>query len=341
MKTDRDIRSCSPAPLHFFRTLAALIAVVGAGNALAQVPGGTAYPLKPVRIVVGFAPGGGTDIVGRIVAQKLSEAMGQSFIVDNRPGASSTIATAQVAKAVPDGYTLIIGAPTSHSVMPLLMVGKVGYDPLRDFAPITILATTPALLAVHPSVPVRSIADLVKLAKSRPGGLTFGAGGIGTGPHMAGELFKQMASVDMLFVPYKGEGPAISDLVGGQISLMFANVVAILPQVRSGRLRGIAVTAPERVVTIPEYPTVAESGLPGFRADAWYGLLAPTGTPDNIIFKLNSEAVRMFASAELRDRLAAQGLFVRTSSPDQLTALMKEELAKWGQVIQRAGIKAE
>lgn len=323
------------------KTLSLIVAACGtAATAEAQSPAAAGYPAKPVRIVVGFAPGGGTDIVGRIVAQKLSEATGLSFYVENRPGASATIATALVARAAPDGYTLTIGAPTSHSVAPLLL-SKVSYDPLRDFAPITMLATTPALLAVHPSLPVQSVADLIKLAKARPGQLSFGAGGTGTGPHMAGELFKQMAGVDMLFVPYKGEGPALADLIGGQISLMFPNAIAVLPQVRAGKLRGIAVTALTRVATFPEFPTVAESGLPGFQSEAWYGLLAPAGTPHDIIAKLNGEMIRMLNPPDVRERLAAQGLFVNTSTPDQLAVLMKAELVKWAKVIKEAGLKLD
>lgn len=331
----------TPVTGFLARTLPLLIAAWGtAALAQAQTPGAAAYPAKPVSIVVGFAPGGGTDIVGRIVAQKLSEATGQSFFVDNRPGASSTIATGQVAKAAPDGYTLMIGATTSHSVAPTLM-STVNYDPLRGFAPITMLATTPALLAIHPSLPAQSVADLIKLAKARPGLLSFGAGGIGTGPHMAGELFKQMAGVDMLFVPYKGEGPALADLLGGQISLMFSGAIAVLPHVRAGKLRGVAVTAAERVATMPEFPTIAESGLPGFAAEAGYGLLAPAGTPNAIIAKLNGEMIRMFKPQEIRERLAGQGLFVNTSTPDQLAALMKEELIKWAKVIKEANLKVE
>ena len=214
-----------------------LVALLLVSYALLAFPAQLAaqsYPAKPVRIVVGYAPGGATDIVGRLIAQKLSEAAGQSFIVENRPGASATIASEMVARAAPDGYTLLIAATTSHSILPSLMV-KLPYDPQRDFAPVSLLAISPLLLALHPSLPIRSVADMIKLAHARPGQLSFGAGGTGTPPHMAGELFKQMAGVNMLYVPYKGEAPAISDLIGGQISLIFANVIAVLPQVQAGR----------------------------------------------------------------------------------------------------------
>ena len=262
------VRSIAGSALALGCTLCALSLQVGA----------QAYPAKPVRIVVGFTAGGATDIVGRVIAQKLTETTGASFFVDNRPGASATIAAEYVARAAPDGYTLMIAATTSHTILPSLMA-KLAYDPQRDFAPVSLLATSPLLLALHPSLPIRSVADMIKLARARPGQLSFGAGGTGTPPHMAGELFKQMAQVDMLYVPYKGEAPAISDLIGGQISLIFSNVIAVLPQVQAGRLRGIAVTATDRLPTLPQFPTVAESGLPGFAVEAWFGLVSTAGTP--------------------------------------------------------------
>jgi tripartite-type tricarboxylate transporter receptor subunit TctC len=298
------------------------------------------YPAKPVRIVVGFAPGGATDIVGRLIAQKLSEATGQSFFVENRPGASATIAAELVARAAPDGYTLIIAATTSHSILPSLMA-KLAYDPQRDYAPVSQLATSPLLLALHPSLPVRSVTDLIKLARARPGQLSFGAGGTGTPPHMAGELFKQMAGVDLLYVPYKGEAPAISDLIGGQTSLIFSNVVAVLPQVQAGRLRGIAVTAANRLPTLPEFPTVTESGLPGFVVDSWFGLAAPAATPGETITKLNADTVRGMNQADVRERLAGQGLFVKTGTPAELTVLIQTETAKWAKVAKAANLKLE
>jgi len=305
----------------------------------AQTPKASLYPAKPVRIVVGYAPGGGTDIVGRLIAQKLSEATGQSFFVENRPGASATIATELVARAVPDGYTLLIAATTSHSVMPSIM--KLPYDPQRDFAPVSLLVTSPLMLALHPSLPARSMTDLIKLARARPGQLSFGGGGTGTPPQVCGELFKQMAKVDMLYVGYKGEGPAIIDLVGGQISLMFSNIVAILPQVESGRLRGIAVTSPARLPTLPDYPTVAESGLPGFTAESWFGLVGPAGVAADVVTRLHTETVRAMSQPDLREKLARQGLFVNTSTPQELIALMQRENEKWAKVVKQAGIRMD
>jgi len=316
---------------------AALLAVA-AGSAHAQAPKGAAYPAKPVRVIVGYAPGGATDIVGRLIAQKLTEATGATFVVENRPGASATIASEMVARAAPDGYTLLIAATTSHSILPSLM--KLAYDPQRDFAPVSLLAISPLLLALHPSLPVRAVPDMIKLARARPDQLSFGAGGTGTPPHLAGELFKQMAGVQMLYVPYKGEAPAISDLIGGQISLIFSNVVAVLPQVQAGRLRGIAVTATSRLPPLPEFPTIAES-VPGFAVESWFGLVATAGTPAAVISRLNAETVRGMSQPDLRERLAGQGLFVTTGSPAELTVLMQSETAKWAKVVKAAGIKIE
>ena len=326
-------------PRQFLWTAAASLLGLVAGWTHAQTPKSAPFPAKPVRIVVGYAPGGATDIVGRLIAQKLSEATGQSFLVENRPGASATIASEMVARAAPDGHTLLIAATTSHSILPSLM--KLTYDAQRDFAPVSLLATSPLLLALHPSLPVRSVTEMIKVARARPGQLTFGAGGTGTPPHLAGELFKQMAGVDMLYVPYKGEAPAISDLVGGQISLIFSNVVAVLPQVQGGRLRGIAVTAPNRLPSLREFPTIAESGVPGFAVESWFGLVATGGTPGEVISRLNTATVRAMAQPELRERLAGQGLFVNTGTPADLTALMQSETVKWAKVVKAAGIKIE
>ncbi len=323
----------------FCAALTVLYAAV-AGAAHAQTPKSSVYPTKQVRIVVGYAPGGATDIVGRLIAQKLSEASGQTFLVENRPGASATIATEMVARSAPDGYTLLIAATTTHSILPNLLA-KLPYDPQRDFAPLSLLALSPLLLSLHPSLPIRSVMDMIKLARAQPGQLSFGAGGTGTPPHMSGELFKQMAGVNMLYVPYKGEAPAISDLIGGQISMIFANVVAVLPQVQAGRLRGVAVTAGARLPTLPQFPTIAESGLPGFVVEAWFGLMAPAGTPGDVVAKLNADTVRGMGQADVRERLAAQGLFVKTSTPAELTALMQAESAKWAKVVKASGIKLE
>ena len=321
----------------FTHGFAAILCACSAAAIHAQAP---AYPAKPVRIVVGFAAGGGTDIAARIVAQQLTESLGQSFVVDNRPGASGTIAAEIVARAQPDGYTLIVGTQTNYAVAPALY-GKVNYDPARDFAPITVVASSPLLLVVHPSLPVNSVAQLIALAKSRPGLLTFGVGGAGTTPHMSSILFKLMTGVDMVMVPYKGEAPAITDLLAGQTTFMFANLPVALPHARSGKLRGVAITSSHRVASAAEFPTVAESGLPGFEVETWFGLLAPAGTPRHIIAKLNAETVRAMNLPDVKDRMAAQGLFVVAGTAEEFGTYLKAEIAKWATVVKDSGAKAD
>jgi tripartite-type tricarboxylate transporter receptor subunit TctC len=319
------------------RGFAAMLCACSAATLHAQAP---TYPAKPVRIVVGFAAGGGTDVAARVVAQKLTANLGQTFVVDNRPGASGTIGAEVVAKSPPDGYTLLVGTQTNYAVAPA-MYPRVGYDPGRDFVPITIIATSPLLLVVHPSLAIDSVAQLIALAKSRPGQLTFGVGGAGTTPHMSTVLFKLMTGVDMVMVAYKGEAPAVTDLLGGQITLMFSNLPVVLPHARSGKLRGLAVSSAQRVPTAAEFPAVAESGLPGFEVETWFGLLAPAGTPRQVIAKLNAETVRAMNLPDVKEKLAAQGLFVATSSADQFAAYLKAEIAKWATVVKESGAKVE
>jgi tripartite-type tricarboxylate transporter receptor subunit TctC len=309
--------------------------VAGVGLAHAQ---SAAYPARPVRIVVPFAPGGGVDVTARILAQRLTERTGQSFFVENRTGASGIIGVEHVAKSPPDGYTLLVGSQTTQAVVPAIY--KVSYDTARDFAPVTVIATSPLLIVVHPSLPVKSVKDLIAFAKARPGQLTFGAAAGGT-PHMAGELFKLMARVDLLFVPYKGEGPAVNDTMGGQISMVFSNLPVVLPHARSGRLRPVAVTTAQRVSTAPDIPTVAESGLPGFEAATWFGLVAPAAVPRDIIARLNAESAAALNVSEVKERMAAQGLFVVANSVEQFADLLKSEIPRWAKVVKDAGIKPQ
>jgi tripartite-type tricarboxylate transporter receptor subunit TctC len=309
--------------------------VAGVGLAHAQ---SAAYPARPVRIVVPFAPGGGVDVTARILAQRLTERTGQSFFVENRTGASGIIGVEHVAKSPPDGYTLLVGSQTTQAVVPAIY--KVSYDTARDFAPVTVIATSPLLIVVHPSLPVKSVKDLIAFAKARPGQLTFGAAAGGT-PHMAGELFKLMARVDLLFVPYKGEGPAVNDTMGGQISMVFSNLPVVLPHARSGRLRPVAVTTAQRVSTAPDIPTVAESGLPGFEAATWFGLVAPAAVPRDIIARLNAESAAALNASEVKERMAAQGLFVVANSVEQFADLLKSEIPRWAKVVKDAGIKPQ
>ncbi len=308
------------------------------GAMLADVAAAQTYPVKPVRIVVPFAAGGGVDVTARILAQGLTERLGQNVFVENRTGASGIIGTEFVAKSAPDGYTLLVGSQTTQAVVPAMY--KTSYDGARDFTPMMVIATSPLMIVVHPSLPVKNVKDLIGLARARPGQLTFGAASGGT-PHMAGELFKLTAKVDLLFVPYKGEGPAVSDAMGGQISMVFSNLPVVLPLVRSGRLRGIAVTSAQRVSTAAEFPTVAESGLPGFEANTWFGCLAPAGTPADIINKLNAESARALNAPAVKERMAGMGLFVVANKPEEFAELLKKEIPRWAKVVKDSGVKPQ
>src|SRR6185369_13357000 len=282
------------------------------------------YPSKPVRIIVPFAPGGGVDVTARFAAQKLTERLGQTVIVENRVGASGMIGVEAVAKSAPDGYTLLAGSQTTQAVVPAMFRGKVNYDTARDFAAVAEIARSPFLIVVNPALPINSVADLIRAAREKPGGLRFGAASGGT-PHMAGELFKASAKVDMEFVPYKGEGPAVSDAMGGHISLVFANLPVGLPLAKQGKLRGIAVTSAQRVSAAPDIPTVSESGLPGFEAFTWFGLFAPSATPRDIVARLNAEAVRGLTAPDMKEKLEGQGMFVFPATADEFGEFVKKE----------------
>lgn len=315
------------------RWLALALACLG-GTAAAQT-----YPAKQVRIVVPFAPGGGTDIAARVLAQKLTERTGQTFLVDNRPGASGIIGTELVAKSAPDGYTLLVGSQTVMAVVPA-MYGKLNYDTGRDFAPVIHIIDTPTLIAIHPSLPVKSIKDLIGLAKARPGQLSYGGASGGT-PHLSGVLFNLMAKVDLLFVPYKGEGPAIIDAMGGQISMVFSNLATVLPMAQSGKLRPLAVTSAKRVSSAPEIPTVAESGMPEYVVNTWFGLFTPSATPRAVITKLNADAASALNTPDAKERLLAQGMYVVANSPEDLAALLKIEMPRWAKVVKESGVKPQ
>ena len=319
--------------LHFL-FVAALLAIP-AGAPLAQ-----AYPAKPVRMVVPFPAGGATDIVGRLVAQKLSEAWGQQVIVDNRGGAGGTIGSDIAAKSAPDGYTILVATSSTHAIAPSLY-SKLSYDPVRDFAPVTLMANATILLAVHPSVPARNVRELIALAKKQPKALSFASSGNGGISHLIGEQFKSMAGIQMLHVPYKGDTPALVDLVSGQVSLMFGTAVSFLPYVKGGRLKALAVTNPKRSPSVPDIPTVAESGLPGFEALQWFGIFAPAGTPKDIVARLNGEIVKILRLPDVRDRLAGLGADVVGNSPEQFAAFQKADAAKWARVVKESGAKID
>jgi tripartite-type tricarboxylate transporter receptor subunit TctC len=320
------------------RVLLGLVLATGV-SALACQAQTARYPDKPVKIFVGFAAGGGTDVAARILAQKLTDALGQSVVVENRPGASGMIATEMVAKSAADGYTLLMGSQTTLAVAPALY-RKFSIDASRDFAGVAMAGVSPLVLVVHPSVPARSVQDLIALARSKPGAINFGSGGLGTTPHMAGELFSIQAGVKMVHVAYRGEAPAINDLLGGQLHLIFANLSAVIGNVRAGSLRALAVTSAQRAATAPEIPTIAEAALPGFDAATWFALVAPAATPRDIVLRLNAEVTRLVAQPETQQRFADLGMSIAAGAPDALDAYIGSEIGKWSQVIKDADVRA-
>ena len=298
------------------------------------------YPGKAIRLIVPFPPGGSTDLMGRVLGAKLGEAFNQQVIIENRSGASGMIGNELVARAAPDGHTLTMGTIGAMSVVTSLYKA-VPYDSTRDFAPVTLTGNVENLLVVHPSVPVRGVKDLIALVSGKPGMLIFASSGTGNAPHLAGELFNQMAKVKMVHLPYKGGGPAMIDLVAGQVSLSFASMPSSLPFAKSGKLRAIAVGGAKRSPAAPEIPTVAENGLPGFEVTDWQGLLAPAKTPAAIVERLNREVIRVLNEREVRERLSNAGLQVATNTPNQFADFIRAEIDKWGKVIRTAGIKPE
>jgi tripartite-type tricarboxylate transporter receptor subunit TctC len=296
------------------------------------------YPDKPVKVLVGFSAGGGTDVVARILAQKMSEDFGQTVVVENRPGASGLIAGEAVAKSAPDGYTLMMGSQTTFAVAPMLY-RKPPVDPAKDFAAIAMAGISPLVLVVHPSLPAQSVKDVIAMAKAKPGTINFGSGGLGTTPHMTGELFSSVAGIKMAHVAYRGEAPAINDLIGGQIPLMFANLSAVIGNVRAGQLRALAVTSAQRAAAAPEIPTVAEAGLPGFEAATWFALVAPAETPREVRLRINAGVKRALALPDVEQRFAALGMTAEDSTPDGLDAYIKSEIGKWSKVIKDADIR--
>ena len=306
-----------------------------AATAVAQ---GTAYPAKPVRIVVPSSPGGGTDILARVLAQKLSESQGQQFVVENRPGAGQVIGIEAVARSAPDGYTLLMAA--SAIVINEVLYAKPPYDTLRDFVPVTLGASLPNILVVHPALPVKSVRELIALAKARPGQLNYSSAGSGTSPHLSMELFRLMAGITLTHVPYKGTGPATVDLVAGQVQLSMPNVLTALPQIKGGKLRGLGVTSAKRATGLLDIPAIAET-LPGYEAIQWYGLLAPAGTPREIVNKVQAETARILVLPEVKARLAADGADAVGNRPEEFAAYIRTEIAKWGKVAKAGGIKLE
>ena len=309
------------------------LGLVAAGLASAQP-----YPTKPVHIIVPFAPGGGSDFIGRFIAQKLSERLGQQFIVDNRPGAGGNLGAEQALKSAPDGYTLLLIAG-SYTVNPSLY--KLPFDSGNDISPIIQLSQGPFVVAVHPSLPVKTLKELIDLAKKEPDKLSYASAGQGSITHLASELFLDMAKIKIVHVPYKGTGPALNDAIAGNVQLIFGSVSTSLQHIKSGRLRGLAVTTSKRISAAPELPTVAEAAVPGYEVILWHGLVGPKGIPKGIVDRLNSEAVQILKSKAMEDLLAADGVTPAGGTPEQFQALIKTDIARWRTVVERAGIKVE
>jgi tripartite-type tricarboxylate transporter receptor subunit TctC len=322
-------------------TVAIAGAVLGAGvHAQTSTSTGSAqaYPTKPIRIIVPFAPGGPNDILGRILAQKFGETWGQQAIVENRAGAGTIIGTDVVAKAPPDGYTILITS-VSTATTPSL-VKKLPYDTLRDLAPVVLMAASPNLLVVHPSLPARSVRELINVAKARPGEVAFGSGGNGTSTHLAGEILRVKSGAKMVHVPYKGAGPSTVGVLSGEVSWMFGSILPLMPYMKAGRLRALGVSSLKRASVLPEVPPVADT-LPGFEASPWHGVSLPAGTPREIVVKLNQEIARILNSSDIKSRMAAEGTEILTGTPEQFGAFMKADVEKWAKVIREAGIQAQ
>jgi len=295
------------------------------------------FPVRPIRMIVPFPAGGATDIVARLVAQKLSETLGQQVIIDNRGGAAGTIGSELAAKAPPDGYTLLVGTSSTHAIAQSLYA-KLPYDSVKDFAPVIGLATSTITLSVHPSVPAKTVKELIALAKAKPDALSFASSGSGGVSHLVGEMFKSQAGIQMLHVPYKGDAPALADLVGGQVSLEFGTAVAFLPYIQSGKLKALAVTSLRRSPVLPDVPTVAESGLKGFEALQWYGVFAPTGTRADIVARLNGEIAKILRTPEFKERLAKLASEAFAGTSEEFAAFQKAEIRKWAKVVKDSGV---
>lgn len=306
---------------------------------VAQTLAAQPYPTRPIRLVIPYPPGGPTDFVGRAVGQKVSQALGQQIVVDNRPGAGTIIGSELVARAAPDGYTLLFGTGGGTFLAPL-MLPNVPYDPHRDFAPVSMLVQSPQVLVVHPSVAANSVSELVALAKAKPGALNFASVGTGTSPHLGGELFQSLAGIKLVHIPYKGTAPAVTDLISGQVHIMFTSMPTVLAHVQGGRLRLLGTGGAKRSAVIPETPPIAET-LPGFDLVTWYGIFAPAHTPDAIIKRLNAEIVKALADPDIHGRLAAQGLEPAPTTPQELKRYTQQDSSRWARLIKAAGIRGD
>jgi tripartite-type tricarboxylate transporter receptor subunit TctC len=322
------------------RSLSALL-IAGSFSPMLHAQGdATNYPNRPVRWIVPFAPSGPTDLMSRAVAEKLSQRLGQPFVVDNRPGAGGNIGAEVVSKSAPDGYTLMIGHVGTHAINATLYP-KLAFDPVRDFTPITLIATLPLALVVNASLPVRNVKELIAYAKANPGKLNFASAGNGGPTHLTGELLKSSARIDIVHVPYKGNAAALTDLVAGRVQMMFSNMLTAMPHVRAGKLRALAVSSPKRSPQAPDLPTIAESGVPGFNSVPWYGALGPARLPKSIVTKLHDAIAAAIAQPDMRERFVAQGIDLQSSTPEEFGALIRSELVKWRTVVRQAGAKVD
>jgi len=318
----------------------AALCIAAMALVVAPLAGAQTYPTRPVRLVVPFPAGGTTDILARAAAQKLSEAWGQQVIVDNRPGAGGNIGTELVARSAPDGYTLEMGTVGTHAINASLY-SKLPYDHVKDFAPVILVAGVPNVLVIGPGLPVNSVQELIAYAKANPGKLNFASSGSGTSIHLSGELFKTLTGVQMTHVPYKGSAPALSDLMGGQVQLMFDNLPSSLAFIKAGKLRALAVTSTVRAAALPDVPTMVEAGVPGFEASSWFGILAPAGTPRDIVMRINGEVAKWLASPDAREKLSAQGAIAAGGTPEDFARHIGSETTKWAKVVKESGAKVD
>ena len=320
------------------RVFSALICSVGVACAAGGLAQG--WPEKPVRFVVGFTPGGPSDILARALGQKLADSWGQQVVIENRPGAGGNIAAELVAKSPPDGTIWLLG---NNSILATnqSLYGKLGYDPVRDFAPVALVAIQPNILVVNPNVPAGSVRELIALAKARPGALNYASSGSGAAAHLAGELFKAMTGVQMVHIPYKGAQPALTDVIAGQAQLMFATSASVIPYIKAGRLRALAVTTERRSATVPELPTLSESGVPGFEAITWHGVVVPAATPRPLVERLNADIVKVLRMRDLRERLESLGAELATGTPQDFAEYIAREIPKWAKVVKDSGARAE
>lgn len=321
------------APLALAATLC--VAALVTGSAIAQ-----SYPTKPLRLIVPYAPGGATDIISRAAAIEMSKTLGQPVTVDNRPGAGGNLGSEMAARAAPDGYTMVMTASSLHGITPFLY-SKLNYDPNKDLVPVIVLAQFSNVLVVNPGVKANSVQELIALAKANPGKLNYASSGSGSSIHMSGEMFKHMLGLDITHIPYKGSGPAVTDLIGGQVDMMFDNIPSAISHIRSGKLRALATTGAKRAAALPELPTMAEAGVPGYESGAWFGLAVPAGTPKDIIARLNAEGQKAAKSPEFMKRMSDLGYEIVGGPPEQMAAMIKDEVERWGPIVKASGAKVD